>query len=381
MAALAERHAAGADLPRPRRALVDRRGAARSVDAFGCTTRRLAASPCELRLGGGDGSGFVQPVGSRLRGDQFLRLDAVICAIHGTGGEDGALLGALEHTDIPYAGGGVGAGGGGDEQGDREGGLPRPPGIDVDPDFVVSRDEYARDPAAAIADARRDEIGLPCFVKPASLGSSIGVSRCADAERARRRLRARLRARPHGAGRAGARRRDRDQLRRARPRRAASCGPRSASSRSRRRTRCSASRRSTCRAARARARAAAACQGGGDGRAGPDDPGADPRRADRADPGDGPARAPGARLRRGGPLRLPRRRPAGLGPGSSSTRPTPCPARSPSTCSNRRARLRRAGRRADRDRPRRGGGTAGDDANLRLDPARDLRLADRAAAE
>jgi D-alanine-D-alanine ligase len=54
-------------------------------------------------------------------------------------------------------------------------------GIDVNPDLAVGRAEYARDPAGVIERAV-EKIALPCFVKPVSLGSSIGVSRCAGAD-------------------------------------------------------------------------------------------------------------------------------------------------------------------------------------------------------
>jgi D-alanine-D-alanine ligase len=145
------------------------------VDAFSSEPPR-GAVPCELRLGGTEGSGFVLPSGSRLRGDQLLRLDAVICAIHGTGGEDGALLGALEHTEIPYAGGGVGPAAAAMNKATGKA-VFRAAAIEVNPDLVVGRGEYGRDAAGVIGRVEA-EIGLPCFVKPVSLGSSIGVSRC-----------------------------------------------------------------------------------------------------------------------------------------------------------------------------------------------------------
>ncbi|HSS33902.1 MAG TPA: hypothetical protein VLL27_11535 [Solirubrobacterales bacterium] len=148
------------------------------VDAF-TSDPPSGAIPCELRLGGGEGSGFVLPSGSRLRGDQHLRLDAVLCAIHGTGGEDGALLGALEHTGIPYAGGGVGPAAAAMNKATGKA-VFRAAGIEVNPDLQIHRGEYGRD-AAAVTARVEAEIGLPCFVKPVSLGSSIGVSRCASA--------------------------------------------------------------------------------------------------------------------------------------------------------------------------------------------------------
>lgn len=152
--------------------------ALRSVEAFGGDAP-AGAEPCELRLGGAEGSGFVRPSSSRFRGDEPLRLDAVICAIHGTGGEDGALLGALEHTNLPYVGGGVGPAAAAMNKATAKAVFQRA-GIEVNPDVLVDRGEFSRDPAAVLARVGED-VGLPCYVKPASLGSSIGVSRCADA--------------------------------------------------------------------------------------------------------------------------------------------------------------------------------------------------------
>jgi D-alanine-D-alanine ligase len=177
MAALAERHE-----PVPIYLARDGRfwtgEALRKVEAFGDGDVPKGAEPCELRLGRADGAGFVVPSASRMRGDRFLRLDAVINAIHGTGGEDGALLGALDHTEIPYAGGGVGPAAAAMNKATAKA-VFRAAGIEVNPDLVIDRGEHARDPGAALSRAR-EEVGLPCFVKPISLGSSIGVSRCAE---------------------------------------------------------------------------------------------------------------------------------------------------------------------------------------------------------
>ena len=96
------------------------------------------------------------------------------------GGEDGALLGALEHTDLPYVGGGVGASAAAMNKATGKA-VFRAAGIEVNPDIVVGRREYGEDSAAVLRRAQ-DEVGLPCFVKPISLGSSIGVSRCQTRE-------------------------------------------------------------------------------------------------------------------------------------------------------------------------------------------------------
>jgi D-alanine-D-alanine ligase len=131
------------------------------------------ADPCELRLGR-DGSPFAIPAGSRFKGDRDLRLDAAVCAIHGTGGEDGSLLGALELSGVPYVGGGVAAAAVAMDK--RLGKLVfKEAGIAVCPHTVIHREEWSADREAALA--RAAEQGIPCYVKPVSLGSSIGVAR------------------------------------------------------------------------------------------------------------------------------------------------------------------------------------------------------------
>jgi D-alanine-D-alanine ligase len=149
----------------------------RDLANFG-QARPTAGRPCELRLGRAEGSAFVVPSESRRKGDEPLAIDVVLNAIHGTGGEDGALLGALDHTDLPYAGGGVGPAAVAMNKATGKA-VFRSAGLEVNPDQVLSRDEFSADPAAA---ARRmtETVGVPCFVKPISLGSSIGVTRCAD---------------------------------------------------------------------------------------------------------------------------------------------------------------------------------------------------------
>ena len=146
--------------------------ALREIGAFG-RDEPAGAEPCELRLGR-DGAPFAAPGGSRFKGDRDIQLDAAICAIHGTGGEDGSLLGALELSGVPYVGGGVAAAAVAMDK--RLGKLVyREAGVDVCPHTVIHRDEWSGDRQAALA--RAGEQGTPCYVKPASLGSSIGVAR------------------------------------------------------------------------------------------------------------------------------------------------------------------------------------------------------------
>ena len=149
--------------------------ALREIGSFGREVP-AGAEPCELRLGR-DGAPFAIPGSSRFKGDRDLQVDAAINSIHGTGGEDGSLLGALELSGVPYVGGGVAAAAVAMDK--RLGKLVfREAGVEVCPHTVLHRDEWSRDRLAALQ--RAAEQGIPCYVKPVSLGSSIGVARVTD---------------------------------------------------------------------------------------------------------------------------------------------------------------------------------------------------------
>ena len=151
--------------------------ALREIGAFGREAPE-GAEPCELRLGR-DGAPFVAPGGSRFKGDRELQLDAAICAIHGTGGEDGSVLGALELCGVPYAGGGVApAAVAMDKHLAKL--VFREAGIEVAPHTLIHREEFTRGRDAAAGRAGTEQ-RFPSYVKPVSLGSSIGVARVADA--------------------------------------------------------------------------------------------------------------------------------------------------------------------------------------------------------
>ena len=151
--------------------------ALRDVGAFGGDTPG-GADPVELRLGS-SGSPFAVPAQSRFRGGRDVPVDVVINAIHGTGGEDGALLGALEQTDLPYAGGGVGPAAAAMDKALAKL-VFRDAGLEVNPHRELTRERFTADPSGAAREAI-EAVGEPCFAKPSTLGSSIGVARCADA--------------------------------------------------------------------------------------------------------------------------------------------------------------------------------------------------------
>jgi D-alanine-D-alanine ligase len=146
--------------------------ALREIGSFGADAP-AGAVPCELRLGR-DGSPFAVPGGSRFKGDRDIQVDVAINSIHGTGGEDGSLLGALELSGLPYVGGGVTAAAVSMDKHLTKL-VAAEAGIRVAPHTLIHRDEFTRDRQAVLE--RAGEQGLPCYAKPATLGSSIGVAR------------------------------------------------------------------------------------------------------------------------------------------------------------------------------------------------------------
>ncbi|KAA6449631.1 D-alanine--D-alanine ligase [Bacillus swezeyi] len=107
---------------------------------------------------------------------QEKEIDVVFPLLHGPNGEDGTIQGMLELLNVPYVGNGV---------------LASSAGMDK----VVMKHLFAQaglDQAKYVSFVKRnwntakeesyhqveEELGYPCFVKPANLGSSVGISKC-----------------------------------------------------------------------------------------------------------------------------------------------------------------------------------------------------------
>ena len=108
-------------------------------------------------------------------GNPLGAVDVAFPLLHGPYGEDGTVQGLLELAGLPYVGSGV---------------LGSAVGMDkvmmkrafvacglATPAFVALRDDGV---TKADLDRCEDALGYPCFVKPANLGSSVGVSKAAD---------------------------------------------------------------------------------------------------------------------------------------------------------------------------------------------------------
>lgn len=106
-------------------------------------------------------------------------IDVVFPVLHGPYGEDGTVQGALELAGLPYVGSSVLAAAAGMDKHVAKV-LFAAAGLRVAHGVTVSAGEWERDPDGLSASLATD-IGFPMFVKPARAGSSVGVSKVADA--------------------------------------------------------------------------------------------------------------------------------------------------------------------------------------------------------
>jgi D-alanine-D-alanine ligase len=108
-----------------------------------------------------------------LGGGALLPLDVVFPVLHGTYGEDGTVQGLFELADVPYVGSGVLASAVGMDKAIMKS-VFRDAGIPVCRWLVIHQGAETSEAIVARVSA---EIGYPCFVKPANLGSSVGISK------------------------------------------------------------------------------------------------------------------------------------------------------------------------------------------------------------
>ncbi len=102
-------------------------------------------------------------------------VDLVFPVMHGSYSEDGTMQGVLEMADIAYVGAGVVGSAVGMDKGIFKD-VMRARNIPVTEDVLVLRSEIENDLDAVIA--KTEALGYPLFVKPANMGSSVGVSKC-----------------------------------------------------------------------------------------------------------------------------------------------------------------------------------------------------------
>ena len=117
------------------------------------------------------------PSGTLVAGDDRLEFDVVFPVLHGPYGEDGTIQGVFEIAGTPYVGCHVASSAVAMEK-DLTKRLAVQAGIATGAWRIV-RSADLDDPATTV-ERLIDHLGLPVFVKPAELGSSVGISRCSS---------------------------------------------------------------------------------------------------------------------------------------------------------------------------------------------------------
>lgn len=123
-------------------------------------------------------AGALMPI-SQGAGRPSIAVDVVFPVLHGTFGEDGTVQGLLELAGLPYVGAGVlGSAVGMDKDVQKR--LFEQAGLPIVPFVAIRRSEWEHDRAGVLARIKK-KLKFPVFVKPATLGSSVGMSRVKNA--------------------------------------------------------------------------------------------------------------------------------------------------------------------------------------------------------
>jgi D-alanine-D-alanine ligase len=115
---------------------------------------------------------------ARRASDRAINVDVIFPVLHGTFGEDGTIQGLLELADIPYVGAGVlGSAAGMDK--DIMKSLFRAAGLPIVKHVTLLRSEWEAN-ARKARKLLESKLKYPVFVKPANLGSSVGITKAHD---------------------------------------------------------------------------------------------------------------------------------------------------------------------------------------------------------
>ncbi|MEW1589561.1 D-alanine--D-alanine ligase family protein [Micromonospora vinacea] len=152
--------------------LRDRPAGERAIDD------QLVVTGPAVELRAGPRPGVVQVSAGNAPGAVHAELDVVFPVLHGPYGEDGVVQGLLESLNVPYVGCGILASAVGMNKVAMKRAL-RAEGIPVTPYVAFDAHTYR-----AVDDPEKLVTGLsrPLFVKPASMGSSIGISRIGEGD-------------------------------------------------------------------------------------------------------------------------------------------------------------------------------------------------------
>jgi D-alanine-D-alanine ligase len=138
----------------------------------------VVVPPMPAAEGGGALLPFEQEASSISPAHDVLQLDVVFPVLHGTFGEDGTMQGLLELAGLAYVGSGVlGSATGMDKDVMKR--LFQAAGLPITKHITFLRREWQESPRKTIAKLEA-ALKYPLFVKPANLGSSVGISKAHD---------------------------------------------------------------------------------------------------------------------------------------------------------------------------------------------------------
>jgi D-alanine-D-alanine ligase len=127
---------------------------------------------------GGSLAAFQSEALTRRASDRAINVDIIFPVLHGTFGEDGTIQGLLELADIAYVGAGVlGSAAGMDK--DVMKSLFKAAGLPIVKHVTVLRSDWESAPKK-VQKLVESKLKYPVFVKPANLGSSVGISKARE---------------------------------------------------------------------------------------------------------------------------------------------------------------------------------------------------------
>lgn len=135
----------------------------------------------ELKLeeGAGDTTASIQMLFGSLASGKAT-IDVAFPLLHGTNGEDGTIQGLFEMANLPYVGAGVLSSAAGMDKVVMKK-LFADAGLEQCKYCYFTASDWKQGSHALIQDVE-DKLGYPCFVKPANLGSSVGISKARNRE-------------------------------------------------------------------------------------------------------------------------------------------------------------------------------------------------------
>ena len=138
-------------------------------------TGQAVVVPPEPQRPGGSLAAFQTEALTRRASDRAINVDIIFPVLHGTFGEDGTIQGVFELADIPYVGAGVlGSSAGMDKDVMKK--LFAAAGLPIVKHVTVLRPQWEKEPKKVIKEIE-SKLKYPVFVKPANLGSSVGISK------------------------------------------------------------------------------------------------------------------------------------------------------------------------------------------------------------